>query len=303
MRFEADEITLTGGIRHGRTLGSPVAIEIANSEWPKWTEEMSPAPGPTGQGSHPAPPGPCRPGRACRSTASTTPGTSSSGPPPGRRRPAWRPGPGQAAPVAARGEDREPRCADWGRRHAAGQSAAGPRRPGPRGRERGALLRPATAEADDRRRQGGRQGGRLARWRRRGVRLRGAGGAGQPRALGPQARWPAGPGPHEHPGRQGRRDRRRVGQWPAGAAPSRTMPSRTTTLAGLRASHGPRRWDRGRYLERRPAGGPGGHEAAGHPQPSRARDGRRGDEGVDGQLPASAPTSRRCPPWGSWRRP
>jgi chorismate synthase len=45
MRFEADEITLVGGIRHGRTLGSPVAIEIANSEWPKWTEEMSPGPG------------------------------------------------------------------------------------------------------------------------------------------------------------------------------------------------------------------------------------------------------------------
>jgi chorismate synthase len=45
MRFEADEITLLAGIRHGRTLGSPVAIEIANTEWPKWEEEMSPAPG------------------------------------------------------------------------------------------------------------------------------------------------------------------------------------------------------------------------------------------------------------------
>jgi chorismate synthase len=45
MRFEADEITLVGGIRHGRTLGSPVAIEIANTEWPKWTEEMAPEPG------------------------------------------------------------------------------------------------------------------------------------------------------------------------------------------------------------------------------------------------------------------
>jgi chorismate synthase len=45
MRFEADEVTLLAGIRHGRTLGSPVAIEIANTEWPKWTEEMSPAPG------------------------------------------------------------------------------------------------------------------------------------------------------------------------------------------------------------------------------------------------------------------
>jgi chorismate synthase len=50
MRFEADEITLLGGIRHGRTLGSPVAIEIANTEWPKWTEEMSPEPGAPGPG-------------------------------------------------------------------------------------------------------------------------------------------------------------------------------------------------------------------------------------------------------------
>ena len=45
MRFEADEVTVIGGVRHGRTLGSPVAIEIANSEWPKWQEEMSPDPG------------------------------------------------------------------------------------------------------------------------------------------------------------------------------------------------------------------------------------------------------------------
>ncbi len=45
MRFEVDEIFLLSGIRHGRTLGSPIAIEIANTEWPKWTEEMSPLPG------------------------------------------------------------------------------------------------------------------------------------------------------------------------------------------------------------------------------------------------------------------
>jgi chorismate synthase len=49
-RFEQDELTLIGGVRHGRTLGSPVAIEIKNSEWfrsDKWHEEMSPAPGVT----------------------------------------------------------------------------------------------------------------------------------------------------------------------------------------------------------------------------------------------------------------
>ena len=44
-RFETDEISLLGGVRHGRTLGSPVAIEIANAEWPKWETEMSPEPG------------------------------------------------------------------------------------------------------------------------------------------------------------------------------------------------------------------------------------------------------------------
>jgi len=45
MRFERDVLRLTGGIRHGRTLGSPIAIEILNSEWPKWEQEMSAAPG------------------------------------------------------------------------------------------------------------------------------------------------------------------------------------------------------------------------------------------------------------------
>ena len=44
-RFETDEISLLGGVRHGRTLGSPVAIEIANAEWPKWETEMSAEPG------------------------------------------------------------------------------------------------------------------------------------------------------------------------------------------------------------------------------------------------------------------
>jgi chorismate synthase len=45
MRFERDVVRLIGGVRHGRTLGSPVSVEILNSEWPKWEEEMSAAPG------------------------------------------------------------------------------------------------------------------------------------------------------------------------------------------------------------------------------------------------------------------
>jgi chorismate synthase len=50
MRFEQDEISLLGGVRLGRTLGSPVAIEIANTEWSrsdKWHEEMAVEPGET----------------------------------------------------------------------------------------------------------------------------------------------------------------------------------------------------------------------------------------------------------------
>lgn len=44
MKFEADEVHISGGVRHGFTMGSPVALRIANTEWPKWTEVMSPAP-------------------------------------------------------------------------------------------------------------------------------------------------------------------------------------------------------------------------------------------------------------------
>lgn len=45
MSIERDEIEILGGIRHGRTLGSPVAVLIRNTEWPKWEKIMSPGPG------------------------------------------------------------------------------------------------------------------------------------------------------------------------------------------------------------------------------------------------------------------
>jgi chorismate synthase len=51
MRFEQDEIEFIGGVRHGRTLGSPVAIVVHNTEWKrsdKWHDEMAAAPGATG---------------------------------------------------------------------------------------------------------------------------------------------------------------------------------------------------------------------------------------------------------------
>ncbi len=45
MKIERDELEIVGGVRHGVTLGSPVAVLIRNTEWPRWADEMSPAPG------------------------------------------------------------------------------------------------------------------------------------------------------------------------------------------------------------------------------------------------------------------
>ena len=46
MKFEQDVVELTGGVRHGLTLGGPVAIRVANTEWPKWETVMSADPVP-----------------------------------------------------------------------------------------------------------------------------------------------------------------------------------------------------------------------------------------------------------------
>jgi chorismate synthase len=41
MKFEQDEVDFLGGVRHGVTMGSPIAIRIGNTEWPKWQTVMS----------------------------------------------------------------------------------------------------------------------------------------------------------------------------------------------------------------------------------------------------------------------
>jgi chorismate synthase len=41
MKFERDEVSITGGVRHGVTQGGPVAIQVGNTEWPKWEQVMS----------------------------------------------------------------------------------------------------------------------------------------------------------------------------------------------------------------------------------------------------------------------
>src|SRR3954467_11096193 len=46
MKFEQDEVTFLGGVRHGRTQGGPVAVQIGNTEWPKWETVMAADPVP-----------------------------------------------------------------------------------------------------------------------------------------------------------------------------------------------------------------------------------------------------------------
>lgn len=44
MKFEADEVSISGGVRHGFSMGSPIALRIGNTEWPKWVDVMNPEP-------------------------------------------------------------------------------------------------------------------------------------------------------------------------------------------------------------------------------------------------------------------
>ena len=98
MKFEQDEVELTGGVRHGLTLGGPVAIRIGNTEWPKWETVMSADPvdpeilaaqarnAPADQ----APARPRRPGRDAEIRSRRRQGRSWSGPARGRPRPGSR---------------------------------------------------------------------------------------------------------------------------------------------------------------------------------------------------------------------
>ena len=258
MRFERDEVVIVGGVRHGRTLGSPVAIEIANTEWPKWEREMSAEPGEPGEGAHRATPGPRRPRRDAEVRLRRRPrraragvGPRDGGPCRGRRA---RQG-ARSPSSACRSSATSSRSARRRRRRACGRA---PRTSAAVDASRGPLFRRGRVRGDGRRDQGGRQGGRLARGRRRGPRLRRAGRARQPRPLGPPPRRPARPGADEHPGREGA-----------------SRSARRSTIAGRRGSEAhdaifwdaaegdlpardePRRRDRGRDLDGRSARRPG----------------------------------------------
>ena len=209
MRFERDEVEFLGGVRHGRTLGSPVAIVIRNSEWPKWEEEMSSAPGRHREAAAPSP-GPVTP---------TSSGMQKYGFDDARdvlerataRETAARVAAGALAKalLAHLGMSVLSHVVQLGAATVVARRApADARRPRADRRVRGALLRPRRRGRDDPRDQGSGEGRRLARRRGRGARLRRAARARFARALGPPHRRAARAGADEHPGDEGRRDRR-----------------------------------------------------------------------------------------------
>ena len=161
----------------------------------------------------------------------------------GRRRRGWSATSSRSAPVAVAGRRRcRPRTTSP--RWTPTRCAASTRRPS------AAMV----AEID-----AGQTRRRHARRRRRGARLRPAAGPGQPRALGPPPRRPAGRRADGHPGDQGRRGRRRLRDRapPRLAGPRRDRAGRRRCIRRSR----PGRRHRGRHDHRRAAAGPRRDEA------------------------------------------
>ena len=133
MNFETDQVEFLGGVRHGLTMGGPIAVRIGNTEWPKWETGHGGRPGRPGRAgglgpqraADPAPARPRRPAPACRSTASTSPAGAGARQRPGDRGPG-RAGHGRPALPApgARRRGGQPRRAHRRGRARAGRAAA-----------------------------------------------------------------------------------------------------------------------------------------------------------------------------------
>ena len=232
------------------TLGAPVAIRIANTEWPKWETVMSPDPVAADvladqardRPADPAPPRPRRPGRH----AEIRPRGRTAGARAGERARDRRPGGARRASQAylrqSFGIEIVSHVVAIGHVCAPDGARAGTGRRRTRGCGPGALPGPGGERGDaggDRRRPDGR---RHARRGGRGDRLRRAARPGQPRALGPPARRTAGRRADEHPGDQGRRDRRRLRHRPAPRARRPTTRSRPARRGSAGARTGPAGW-------------------------------------------------------------
>ena len=280
MKFEQDEVEFLGGLRHGVSLGSPIAIRIGNSEWPKWTTVMSPEP--------------------VSAEALAAADDVNAEKELARNKPLTRPRPGHAdlvgmqkyghtdaRPVLERASARETAAQGRPRRGGGQVPRAGLRHParvahrvhrdrcGPDrrdvadpGRRRTPRRRPSARprgrciRGDGGRGRRGPQGRRHVGRGRRGARLWPSAGPGLPRPLGPQTGRPPGRCPDEYPGHQGRRDRRRLrdGASPRLAGARRDRPRRRCDQQAHRSS----RRHRGRHVDGRAAPGERRDEADQH---------------------------------------
>ena len=222
MRFEQDEVTLVGGVRHGRTLGSPVAIEIANTEWDRnptsGTRRCRRRRATTDGAAHPAPARPRRPRRHAEVRLRRRPRRARAGLGPRDRGPGRRRHAGQGAALRTLGVDVVSHVVQMG----AAPGRRGRCDPAPGDLERvdatevrcfdpdaeAAMVEEIKAAAKD-----GDSLGGIVEVLAYGV----------PVGLGSHVHWDRkldallGAGADEHPGGEGRRDRRRVrGRRPAG---------------------------------------------------------------------------------------
>ncbi len=245
---------------------------------------MSPDPGRHREAAAPSR-GPATPTwPACRSTASATPATSSSGPPPGRPRPGSRPGPSPRLLLAELGIEIVSHVVQMG--PVGSEIGLRPAGPADLAAVDASEVRCFDAEAEE------AMIAEIKAAAKVGDSLGGVAEViayGVPVGLGSHVHWDRkldgllAQASCQHPGRQGGRDRRRYrGRRPArfgGARPDRM--GRRSSRHYVRESN----WSggiEGGMTQRRADRGPGGHEAPRHAEPAGAEDGRRGDQGGDG---------------------
>ena len=261
MKFEEDELAISGGVRHGVSLGSPIALRIGNTEWPKWVEVMSPdpvdldrhVPRPRRR-PHPPAPRPRRPRRHAEVRLRRGPPDPRARQRPRDRRP-------RRARRASRARSSPSSASAW----SATRSSIGPVRVP----EDAALPLPTTstrldadplrcfdaatsarmvAEVDAARKDGDTLGGVVEVL-----------AYGLPPGLGSHVHWDRrldaqlAAGAHEHPGDQGRRGRRRLPHHHAPRLRRRTTSS-SPADDGIARVERPRRRHRGRHVH--------GHRAA-----------------------------------------
>jgi chorismate synthase len=254
MKFEADELEVIGGLRHGLTQGGPVAVRIGNTEWPKWETVMSADPVDPELIENRARNAPLtrpRPGHADLA-GMTKFGFDDARPVLERasaRETASRVVLGTVAKAFLRqglGVDIVSHVVELGTVEAPDGELPGP---GDLERVDASPVRAYTesateamvAEVDAAQREGD------TRRRGRGDRVRNAGRGGQLRAFRPSAGCAAGRGADGHPGHEGRRDRRR---FPHRAAAGQRGARRDGARCPGDQAEQPRRRDRGRHDQR-----------------------------------------------------